>query len=129
MDVRHAIYVATLLLVACGGDSSAPAPGDTLVYVDRGVRQCESDGIAPQASAQILIDAGIDVLQSSCGIRTGVAFPAVCGAGTADILVHEIRSVNLPDAERLGFQETSTLIDTAAGTGYELVDCDSRRGQ
>ena len=94
-----------------------------LVFVDLEVRQGASDGVSLVSRAQILINAGIDVLQSTCGIRTGVQYPAVCGGATADILVHEIRSVNLPDAEQLGFQEIGTLIDAAAGRSYKLVDC------
>jgi len=127
MDMRYAICVVTLLIVACRENSATQkvpvTTDDLLVYADREVRQCESDGFSPEASAQILINAGIDVLQSTCGIRTGVEFPAVCGGATGDILVHEIRSVNLADAEQLGFQEISTLIDAAAGTSYRLVDC------
>lgn len=73
-----------------------------------------------------LIEAGIDVLGSTCGYHTGVAYPAVCGAGTNDILVHEIRQVNLPDAEAVGFEALETLVDAAAGTGYELIDCADR---
>ncbi len=136
MNIRYAFYVVVLFLVACLDDSvqtkdsntiqESVTPEDTLVYADREVRQCESDGMSPEASAQILINAGIDVLQSTCGIRTGVEYPAVCGGGTADILVHEIRSVNLPDAEQLGFQEISTLIDEAVGTSYELLNCANR---
>lgn len=130
MDMRYAICVVTLFLVACPEDSDAPqdsvVPEDSLVYADREARQCESDGVSLEASAQILINAGIDVLQSTCGIKTGVEYPAVCGGGTADILVHEIRSVNLPDAEQLGFQEISALIDAAMGTSYELLDCADR---
>ena len=136
MDMRYAICVVALLLVACPEDSVAPknsitrevsiGPENLLVYADREARQCESDGVSPEASAQILINAGIDVLQSTCGIKTGVEYPAVCGGETADILVHEIRSVNLPDAEQLGFQEISTLTDAAAGTSYELLDCADR---
>ena len=122
MDIRYSICVSALLLAACTGDSDT-APGDILVYADRGARQCESDGISPEASAQTLINAGIDVLLSTCGIRTGIVFPAVCGAGTGDIVVHEIRAVNLPDAEQSGFRLISTLIDAAEGTGYQLVDC------
>ena len=124
MGMRFTVYAGSLLVVACAGDSDISSPGDILVYADREARQCESDGVSPEASAQILINAGIEILQSTCGVRTGVAFAAVCGGGTADILVHEIRSVNLPDAEQLGFQEISTLINAAADTGYELVDCD-----
>lgn len=133
MDMRLAICGLAFLLAACPEDTVTPddravqegslAPGDSLVFADRGARQCESDGISPEASAQILIDAGIDVIDSGCGIRTGVEHPAVCGEGTVDILVHEIRTVNLPDAEPLGYLEISTLVNAAAGTGYELVVC------
>ena len=136
MDMRWAICTASFLLVACPEKSVTPedsimpadiiTAGDTLVYVDREVRQCESDGISLEASAQSLISAGIDVLQSTCGVRTGVEYPAVCGGGTADILVHEIRDVNLPDAEKLGFQEIGTLVNASAGTSYLLIDCSDR---
>ena len=131
MEFKYTIYIGALVLAACGGDSSAPVarnvpgPGNIFVYADREAVQCESDGISPEASAQTLIDAGIDVLQSTCGARTGVVFPTVCGGGTPDILIHEIRSANQPDAEQLGFHEISALVDEAAGTSYELVACTS----
>lgn len=125
MDMKHSVYVSAFLLVACNGGSDATAPGSILIYADRDARQCESDGISPEASAQTLIEAGIDVLNSTCGIRTGVAFPTMCGAGTGDIVVHEIRDVNLPDAEKLGLRLITTLSDEVAGTGYQLKDCAS----
>jgi len=99
------------------------APGNVAVFADRGSRQCESTGISPGESAQLLINVGVDVLRSDCGIRTGVAFPAVCGGATGEIVVHQIRSVNLPTAEQLGFAPVSTLVDPVAGTSYELVAC------
>ena len=89
-----------------------------------GAPQCEP-AILLESSAQKLIDAGVDVLRSSCGVRTGVSYAAVCGGPSGDILVHEIRSVNIRDANRLGFQEISILVDASAGTGYQLVDCDT----
>ena len=82
MDMRLAIWGLALFLAACPKDTvttedraaqeGSVAPGDSLVFADRGARQCESDGISLEASAQILIDAGIDVIDSACGIRTGV---------------------------------------------------------
>lgn len=125
----YAFPVALAGAAACssdGGSALDPGPGDTLVYESRGARQCESDGLTAEASAQKLINAGIDVLSSTCGYRTGVAFAAVCGGPTADILIHEIRIANLPDAERLGFAEVATLIDASAGTGYTAIDCEDR---
>jgi hypothetical protein len=123
MFARYQLYVAVMLVVACTGGGDSPAPESVLIFADRGSIQCESDGISPETSAQTLITAGIDVLQSSCGIRTGVVFAAVCGGETGEIVVHEIRGVNLPTAEELGFRRTDTLVDPEAGTGFELVDC------
>ncbi len=123
MAKKYSLYVCVILFVACTSDEDAATPGDVLVYADRGSRQCESGGISPEESAQTLIDAGIDVLQSNCGIRTGVFFPAVCGGGTGEIVVHKIRGVNLIAAEQLGFQPISVLVDPAEGTSYRLVDC------
>jgi|GEM_PF-947633 len=137
MDFRYAICVVALLLAACPEESATQndsvtqvdpiAEDDLLVYADRGARQCEPDGMSLDASAQILINAGTDVLRSTCGIRTGIDYPAVCGGGTSDILVHEIPSVNPPAAEPLGFEDISALVDDAAGTGYELFDCADRQ--
>jgi hypothetical protein len=117
------LTVTAVLLGGCGGGSVGRA--DVRVYISSGAEQCQSNGMSPQASAQRLINAGVDVLKSDCGVLTGVAFPAVCGGPTGDILVHEIRAANLPDAERLGFQDVATL--TAAGRGYALVDCTTRQ--
>jgi hypothetical protein len=121
-----AIALSALLFARCGGsDGIRLVRGDALVYADRGAHQCQADGTTPEASAQQLINAGVDALKSYCGQRTGVVFPAVCGAPTGDILLHEIRAANLPDAEKLGFQSVAAL--AAAGQGYVLVDCTTRQ--
>ena len=127
MDTRFVTCAGALLLAACDGDGGGfAAPGDGLVFQDRGSIQCQSDGMTPEESAQTLIDAGIDVLNSTCGYRTGVAFPSVCGAPTGEILVHQIRGVNIEHAVQLGFADIETLVDPEKGTGYELIDCDDR---
>lgn len=131
MDRRFIACAVAALLAGCGGDGDGggkrfAAPGNRLVFESRQSLQCESDGISPETSAQKLINAGIDVLRSTCGNRTGVVFPAVCGGPTGEILVHEIRAVNVEDALRLGFAEVSTLVDVAAGTNYQLIDCADR---
>lgn len=126
MRMRYAPLLCFLLTLGCGDDGQLAAPGNRLVFMDRGAKQCESDGQTPEANAQVLIGAGIDVLRSTCGFRTGVAFPAVCGGPTADILVHEIRHVNVVHAEPLGFRLVETLVDAQAGTGYRIVDCADR---
>ena len=124
MDIKWTVCALAVFLAACSEDSGLPE--NSLVFADRGVRQCESNGISPGASAQILINAGVDVLRSNCGLRTGVNYPALCGAGTADILVHQIRSVNMPHAAQLGFQDVRSLVDSADGTGYRLINCATR---
>jgi len=121
---RCALLIVFVLTTACSGGGETPTGPDTVsIYMDRGARQCESDGMSPDDSAQTLIVAGIDVLQSSCGIRTGVAYAAVCGGETGQIILHEIRAVNLPTARQLGYELASTLIDPASGTGYQSVGC------
>jgi hypothetical protein len=120
-------------LGACGGGESADdpmkeirAPSDNvLVYESRQSLQCGTRGLTTQQSAQKLVNGGIDVLESNCGVQTGVAFVTVCGAGTGEILIHKIRQSNLEDAERLGFGPVADLVDPAAGTNYAKVDCDT----
>ncbi len=119
-------------LGACGGDSAEDQPpnerlssGEVLVFESRQAIQCGSRGLTTQQSAQKLVNGGIDVLESNCGVMTGVAYAAVCGIGTGDILIHKIRRVNLADAEQRGFSSVDTLRDPIAGTGYAKVDCDT----
>ena len=71
------------------------------------------------------MNGGIDVLESNCGVNTGLAFAAVCGNGTGDILIHRIRSSNLADAEQRGFSSVDTLRGPTIGIGYAKVDCDT----
>lgn len=117
-----------LASAACGGGQGGGDGGvsPTLVFKDRDARQCETDGLSPEQTARQLAEAGIDVLDSTCGRRTGVAYTSVCGAGTDDIVVHEIRAANVSHAEELGFARVETLVDAEQGTGYELLDCAER---
>ena len=126
MTIRLAACFGAAFLIGCSDGGEGAGPGNTLVFADRQARQCESDGITVEASALVLINAGIDVIESTCGHRTGVAFPAVCGGPTSDILIHEMRTVNVGDAAALGFADVSTLVNAAAGTGYVALDCTDR---
>ena len=120
------------MLGACGGETTegkSPTEkitsGDVLVFESRQAIQCGSRGLTTQQSAQKLVNGGIDVLESNCGVNTGVAFATLCGLGTGDILIHKIRRVNLADAEQLGFSSVATLQNPAAGIGYAKVDCET----
>jgi hypothetical protein len=113
--MKHALALGTLLLAACASN-----PPDATLVFENGAPQCEP-AASLESSARKLLDAGVDVLKSSCGAQTGVGYAAVCGGLSGELLVHEIRRVDLPQAERLGFQEIEVLVD--AGTGYQLSDC------
>lgn len=123
-----AACVAVLGLAGCGEESDAPAEsvrsGNMVVFEGRGRLQCDfTGGITPAQSALKLTNEGVDVLRSGCGAVTGVAFAAVCGGSSGEILLHEIRHENRDTAERLGFVPAEELTNQASGTGYAWVDC------
>jgi hypothetical protein len=117
MNMKLIFSIGALVLTAC----TSNLPDDSLVF-ERGAPQCEPV-VSLESSAQKLVDAGVDVLKSSCGSQTGVGFASVCGGLSGDLLVHHIRRVDLADAERLGFQKIEMLVDAGTGTGYQLGDC------
>ena len=82
-------------------------------------------GLTTQASAQKLVNGGIDVLESNCGVDTDFVHAALCGLGTDEILIHKIRGSNLADAEQRGFSSVDTLRNPTTGIGYAKVDCDT----
>ncbi|HEU5134599.1 MAG TPA: hypothetical protein VFU13_05585 [Steroidobacteraceae bacterium] len=126
-----AVAALGAILSGCGGEGDATdpprdavLPGNTVVFEGRQRVQCDfTGGITPQQSAMKLTTAGVDVLKSGCGAMTGVAYPAVCGGATGEILLHEIRRENLDAAERAGFIPAEELVDRRANTGYAWVDC------
>lgn len=95
-----------------------------MIYESRNALQCETTGISPSESAAKLSAEDIEISETVCGRRTGVAYPAACGMGTGTILIHKIAKVDLAVAKNIGFQEVSELIDLDAGTGYEFVECE-----
>lgn len=132
-----------VVLGGCGGNSSNDSVNESeslydsnlagkdgqvdgvLVYINDSAIQCEYAGDSPEVTANTLIEAGIDVLESDCGYISGLVTPAVCGIDTDGINIHKIRSVNLGDAEALGFSPVSTL-ETESGIGFEVIDCETR---
>ncbi|HEU4780894.1 MAG TPA: hypothetical protein VFS58_13510 [Steroidobacteraceae bacterium] len=100
--------------------------GNVVVFASRERLQCDfTGGITPQQSEQKLIREGVDVLRSGCGGMTEVAFAAVCGGASGDIVLHEIRSVNLDTAERVGFGSVAELRVPGGIPGYAWVDCET----
>jgi len=93
-----------LFVTACGSDAKTK-----YVFESKGAIQCEYSGMAPEESAQTLIDADIDVISTFCSLDTRTDNMTVCGAGTSVIIVHEIDNDNVSTAEELGFQDLDIL--------------------
>jgi hypothetical protein len=114
--------VASIILLGLSAckEESAPADAyDITVYESRGL-QCEI-GTTPQQSGLKLIQQGIDVRRSGCGVLTNIAVPALCGIPDVLINLHVIPSVNLDAAERIGFFSVDTLRNE-----YDWLDCETR---
>jgi hypothetical protein len=118
------LWAVVGLLVACN-EGEGVFPTRSLVYESSGKLQCQQNGLTPQQSAARLAGAGIEVLASSCGVVTGTAFPAVCGAPTGEILLHEVPLSDLEAADRLGFRTADSLRHDT-DHNYARVDCQTR---
>jgi hypothetical protein len=96
---------------------------NVLVYESTGQRQCEPASSNAQQSARRLTDAGVAVRDSSCAILTNLAFPAVCGAPSGQLYVHEIDERGIAAAQRTGFTLVTTLRLGNGDAGYAMVSC------
>lgn len=131
MRVPAAAFMFAFTLMACRDDLAPPpqAPGevaDVAVVHEHGphLAQCAPPATTlPQSAAKLSL-AGVQVLRSSCGIQTGVFHPTVCGAGTGEIIVHNIPMPQLSAARAAGFQPTAMLVDVARGTGWARFRCE-----
>ncbi|MCK7595660.1 hypothetical protein M0G74_00075 [Microbulbifer sp. CAU 1566] len=93
---------------------------DTLwVMQARGSRQCEGGGLSVEQSRGKLVQGGITVIESRCGVRKDRMYPSVCGGATGDILLHRIKTELLDAALELGF-------DPAGKVPYEFSSCKDR---
>jgi hypothetical protein len=119
-----ALLAATALLPACFVGIVVHDEGaNVTVYESNGKRQCEPALITPQQSARRLTDSGIDVRASSCAVLTSIAYPAVCGAPSGELVLHDIDEHDLGDAERLGFTRVTTLRLATGEPGYTPIAC------
>lgn len=108
--------LCAVAVAACMNDGSPPleVPGiGEVVVFEAGphLAQCAPVAITLRQSAAKLASAGVDVRGSSCGHIEGVMYPAVCGAGTGQILVHDIPAGSLVAARGAGFEQVETLPD------------------
>jgi hypothetical protein len=91
------------------------------VYISKERTHCEDKSGRPldETTAELQTK-GIKVFAASCAVIIGKMPPALCGAITLDINVHEIDQRKFPEAEALGYRPIASLED---GLGFEVVDC------
>lgn len=94
----------------------------SLVYINDSSVQCEFEGFSEQETAQILIDSGVNVIESTCGYISGISVAAQCGLGGININVHLISDDKVIDAQNIGYELIATL-ENDDGLGYETIEC------
>ena len=110
---------------SCGGSNSSDSEINSVqVFISNGSIHCGFEGNSPAQTAQLLIQNGIDVIESQCGIITGLARPAVCGSATDEVNIHTIFRANQNAAEELGFQPESNFNNQAA-LSLSVVPCEN----
>jgi len=112
MRIENLIILGTSLLLSgglAGCNETTAAEGNTKVFKRSGAVQCQADSGTPLDEMQMeLVNASIDVVCAQSG-SDGYVYPTVCGEEAGLINVYEIRTVNLQDAELLGFASVMTL--------------------
>jgi hypothetical protein len=104
MRVQLILLALAASPVAAWAAAPAPAavPAAVPVYLSLGSRQCQEGGRTLPQVRQMLTDAGVRVLSSSCG-TDGMAYPAVCGAPDGRIAILEVPADQVEAARKLGF--------------------------
>lgn len=100
--------VAISILNACASFPNAATAPRASVYKYVGSVQCKAGGIPLSAMMRQLSDAGIPVLDVSCGID-GRMHMTLCGAADGRIGVFEIAETKLSAATALGFAPLDSL--------------------
>lgn len=124
MRMKLMFALLGLAAAACSDDGVSPppsAPGtDAVMVFENGphLAQCAPPAITRTQSVAKLTSAGIEVHGSSCGYRKGIAYPAVCGGGTAEILLHEVPASSLEEARAQGFTPVEELQE-----GWSSTSC------
>lgn len=119
MRLKISFLICSIMLLGCLPDDTSNtnttnSSANTNISTEKvsksdGSIQCSpGSGTALDVMALELTNAGIDVICSQQGY-SGMAFPAVCGAGTGALNIYTIHSANLPDAEALGYVNVQTL--------------------
>jgi hypothetical protein len=103
---RLVALLSAAALASCGGGGSGPAV--VAVYSPLGSVQCNGGGSTLTQLQQSLLNLGVQVLTSRCGLD-GVFRPAVCGQPDGRIGIFEVDDAELAIALTIGFALLSTL--------------------
>ena len=101
-----------LSLVACASPQP-PVSSTTKVVKSFGTVQCEPSSVTLASVVQPLRDAGVRVVNATCG-TDGMMRPAVCGAGDGRIAIVDIAGADLSKAASAGFVSISKAPDASA---------------
>ena len=98
------MLLVLVFATACSNESKSK-----YVFESKGAVQCEHTGMTPNESAQNLIDSDIEVISAFCALDTRTDNITVCGAGTSEIIVHEIENEDMLEVEELGLENLDVL--------------------
>ncbi len=112
-------FSSVLVLTACA--NTAPQQS-TLVYINTGAIQCQTDGKTGAETAGLLTQQDIAVSNTQCGHLSNVMVLAMCGGIATNINVHKIAAADLEKAQSLGFEDVATLLQED-NLGYDVGDC------
>lgn len=108
MRRMYLIVLPVMILSACAEMGHvAQAPGIS-IYKYVGSKQCSGGGVPLASMMRQLSDAGIAVMNVSCG-TDGRMYPAMCDAPDGRIGILEVPEGKVSAAVRLGFAPTSNL--------------------
>lgn len=115
--------IILFLMSGCHGasiESNEENEEQVLVFISNEAIQCEFKGLMPAETAQKLINIGVDVIESQCGMIGGGVM-ALCGLSTQEINIHTIHSQNVEDAKGAGFRPVSFIEEI--GLDYGVTSC------
>ncbi|WP_028024164.1 hypothetical protein [Enterovibrio calviensis] len=99
-------------------------PESVTVYQSRGAIQCEDPGMTAVDSFQQLSSNGVHVETSQCGQLNGVSFVSVCGAETADVVIHSIEAKDVKLAEMMGYSRLDSKQHADELSDFNIVPCE-----
>jgi len=117
------ITAASILFAACGCVSAMNFhKNTTLVYINNGAIQCQTQGHSGAVTEGILEKAHIGVHATQCARLTNIAMITMCGSPATNINIHQINTKDLAAAKLLGFKNVM-MLKRGNNKGYEVLKC------